>query len=53
MVDALEMLADDMNAGIRQKMMDPDVGGNAQDDPIKALTAAAGLLIGSPEFQKR
>jgi len=38
---------------IKKQLMDPDVAGKVYDDPTKAISVAAGLLLGSPEFQKR
>ena len=40
-------------ATIRNQLADPDVTGKVTDDPMKPLGVAIGLLLGSPEFQKR
>jgi len=45
--------SDTTMATIRQQLADPEVAGKAMDDPVKTLGVAIGLLLGSPEFQKR
>ena len=38
---------------IKKQLADPEIAGKVYDDPTKAISVAAGLLIGSPEFQKK